>query len=66
MQKYNIPVSFTMVGEYVVEANSLTEALEIIKTMPLPIEDAYVDDSCNPEYDYLQENYPDEDFWNNN
>lgn len=53
MNKYEIPVTFEMYGRYVIEANSLKEAIDIIlnSVTGLPQEKEYIDDSLKIDYD---------------
>lgn len=48
MKKWNIPVTWEMCGIVQIEANTLEEAMEIVKNdvdVPLPFDKHYVDDS---------------------
>lgn len=46
MPKYSVPCTWTRYGEYIVEADSLEEAIAKAKEIPaLPTESQYLDDS---------------------
>ena len=53
MAKYRVPCTWQMVGDYIVEANSIEEAKE--KTYYLPLSEAqnveYLDGSHEPDID---------------
>jgi hypothetical protein len=55
MSKFTIPVTFTMYGDYEIEAESLDQAIAVVYqgATGLPVEREYVDDSLQIDYESL-------------
>ena len=54
MNKYKIPVSWSVCGIMEVEANSLEDAIDKAEDMPLPTDTDYIDGSFEVNRDMLE------------
>lgn len=55
MRIYRIPVEWTMVGDVEVEANSLSEAIELAYDSDLPGEGEFLDGSFLVQEDFIED-----------
>ncbi len=56
MPKFVIPVTYTMYGQYVIEAPTLLDALDTVDDLPLPVPSDYVDNSLEVHEEDVREN----------